>query len=43
MMFIILGGDRKICYFHPDFVGFHDPIWRQRIFLKWVETQPPTS
>ena len=27
-------------YFHPDFGGT-DPIWRLRIFLKWVAQPPP--
>ena len=29
--------------FTPRKLGFHDPIWRTRIFLKGVETQPPTT
>ena len=29
-------------YFHPGKLGFHDPIWRLRIFFRWVGEKPPS-
>ena len=33
----------NIFYVHPEPWGRFLPIWRTRIFFKWVEVQPPTS
>ena len=38
---ILLGGFKDFLNVHP-YLGFHDPIWRTRIFFRWVGEKPPT-